>query len=243
MGSFINSQTDNEICEVLNKRFSDQVIPGGGRTYIAALRDHFQNKENFLDASHRLHRVFHRLAISVTGGSRVPRQNQSRFRWLFLLRSGETPNGHLPAAVTQAIKGQLAAILGPANVHPAGAVDYVTFLTRHVQTSTGAQFELWSQNSAVPQIYTDANGKRYCKIVLECNTSVKLPDSSNETDPPTADGGETNISAAKKPSAKKSSAKKSAAKKSAAKKSAAKKSTAKKSSRKKKAAKKRKAKK
>jgi topoisomerase IA-like protein len=102
---------------------------------------------------------------------------------------------------------------------------------------------LWSQNSAVPQIYTDANGKRYCKIVLECNTSVKLPDSSNETDPPTADGGETNISAAKKPSAKKSSAKKSAAKKSAAKKSAAKKSTAKKSSRKKKAAKKRKAKK
>ena len=73
MGSFINSQADNEICEVLNKRFSDQVIPGGGRTYIAALRDHFQKKENFLDANHRLHRVFHRLAISVTGGPRVPK--------------------------------------------------------------------------------------------------------------------------------------------------------------------------
>ena len=79
MGSFINSQADNEICEVLNKRFSDQVIPGGGRTYIAALRDHFQKKENFFDANHRLHRVFHRLAISVTGGPRVPKHNQSPY--------------------------------------------------------------------------------------------------------------------------------------------------------------------
>lgn len=235
MGSFINSQSDNEICEVLNKRFSDQVIPGGGRTHIAALRDHFQNKENFLDANHHLHRVFHRLAVSVTGGSRVPKHNPSRFRWLFLLRSGETPNGHLPAAVAQAIKSQLTAILGPASVHPAGAVDYVTFLTRHVQTSTGAQFELWSNNSATPQIYTDANGKRYCKIVLECNTSVKLPDSSNETDPPTADGGETNISVAKKSSTKKSAAKKSAAKKSSAKRSAAKKSSRKKATKKRRA--------
>ena len=111
MGSFINSQADNEICEVLNKRFSDQVIPGGGRTYIAALRDHFQKKENFLDANHRLHRVFHRLAISVTGGPRVPKHNQSRFRWLFLLRSGETPNGHLPTAVNSGDQG-------PTNSHP-----------------------------------------------------------------------------------------------------------------------------
>ena len=220
-GGFINSQADNEICEVLNKRFSDQVIPSGGRTYIAVLRDHFQNRENFLDGNHHLHRVFHRLAISVTGGSRVPKYNQSRYRWLFLLRT------NLPAAVIAAIKGQLAAILGPANAHPAGAVDYVTFLTRHVKTGTGT-FELWSQNSTVPVIYNDANGKSYCKMVLECNTDEALPDSMNETDPPTADGGETNISVAKKSSAKKSAAKKSAAKKSSRKKKAAKKRKAKK---------------
>ncbi len=109
MGAFINSQADNEICEALNKRFSDQVDPTDGRTYIAQLRDIFQNRENFLDGNHHLHRVFHRLAISVTGGARVPKTKNSRFRWLFLLRS------NLPAAVRQAIKGQLTAILSPAS--------------------------------------------------------------------------------------------------------------------------------
>ena len=211
MGGFINSQADNEICEVLNKRFSDDVVPSGGQTYLGALRDHFQNRENFLDGNHHLQRVFHRLAISVTGGQRVPKRNKSRFRWLFLLRK------NLPAAVITAIKGQLAAILGPPGVHPAGAVDYVTFLTRHVATGTGT-FELWSQNSTVPVIYSDANGKSYCKIVLECHTDAPLPDNANEPDPPTADGGETTISVPLKAVAKKSGTRKSATKKAAAKK-------------------------
>jgi hypothetical protein len=36
MGGFINSQADNEICEALNKRFSDEVDPDDddGLTYL-----------------------------------------------------------------------------------------------------------------------------------------------------------------------------------------------------------------
>jgi hypothetical protein len=227
MGGFINSQADSEICEVLNKRFSDQINPNDAqrRTFIAELRDHFQNREHFLDGNHHLHRVFHRLAISVTSGVRVPKRNQSRFRWLFLLRSS------LPPAVTRAIKGQLTAILSPASgANPAGGIDYATFLTRHVATSTGT-FELWSQNSTTPVVYSDANGKSYCKIVLECNTDAALPDSPNETDPPNPDGGETSFAVRRIPakkSAKKTSAKKSAVKKSSRKKTATKKRKARK---------------
>lgn len=213
MGGFINSQADNEICEVLNKRFSDEV-KAGGRTYIALLRDHFQNKENLFDGNHHLHRVFHRLAVNVTGGTRVPRNNQSRYRWLFLLRSS------LPAAVIQAIKGQLTAILSPVSVaNPAGAADYATFSTQHVQTATGT-FELWPQNSVTPTIQTDANGKRYCTIILQCHTDAALPDSPNETDPPNPDNGEKSFaapakkaSAAKKYSRKKTTTRKRKAKK------------------------------
>jgi hypothetical protein len=230
MGGFINSQADNEICEVLNKRFSDEVKPNDPqrRTYIALLRDHFQ-RENLFDANHHLHRVFHRLAVNVTGGARVPRHNQSRFRWLFLLRS------NLPAAVRQAIKAQLTAILSPVTAgNPAGAVDYATFATRHVPTATGT-FELWPRNSTVPTIQTDANRKRYCTIILECHDDVALPDSPNETDPPDPDNGETTFAAGRSPAkksakkaAKKSSAKKSAVKKSSGKKTASKKRKARK---------------
>jgi hypothetical protein len=221
MGTFINSQADNEICEVLNKRFSDEVNPNDlqRRTFIALLRDHFQNKENLFDAGHNLHRVFHRLAISVTGGTRVPKTKASRFRWLFLLRS------KLPAAVTQAIKDQLTAILSPASLaNPAGAVDYVSFSTKHV-TPLAAKFVLWPGNNSVPSIYADSNGKQYCKIVLECRDDAALSD-NNETDPPDPDGGEKNISLRKtsvSKTAKKSSAKKAAPKKSSRKKAAAKK--------------------
>jgi hypothetical protein len=220
MGGFINSQADNEICEVLNKRFSDQVDPNDGRTYVAQVRDHFQNRENFLDANHRLHRVFHRLATSVTGGTRVPRVKNSRFRWLFLLRST------LPGAVAQAIRDQLTAILSAPTANPAGATDYATFSTQHVPTTTGERFELVPGNSSAPPILTDANGKKYCTLILRCNVDAKLDDSPNETDPPTPDNGETTFAvrrrrgprAAKKSSAKKSSAKKSSGKKTAAKK-------------------------
>ena len=213
MGGFINSQADNEICEVLNKRFSDEV-KAGGRTYIALLRDHFQNKENLFDGNHHLHRVFHRLAVNVTGGTRVPRNNQSRYRWLFLLGS------NLPAAVTLAIKGQLTAILSPVSpANPAGAADYVTFSTQHVETDTKT-FELWPKNSTTPTLQTDANGKRYCTIILQCHTDAALTNSPNEKDPPDPDNGEKSFAVpAKKSSAtKKSSRKKTTTKKRKAKK-------------------------
>jgi hypothetical protein len=217
MGGYINSQADNEICEVLNKRFSDEVNPNDAqlRTYIAELRDHFQNRENLFDGNHHLHRVFHRLAISVTGGTRIPKHNQSRYRWLHFLRSNLCP----PNTKT-AIKSVLSTILGPNS-----NIEYATFLTRHVSTTTGT-FELYPNNNGVVQTYTDANNKTYCKVVLDCNADVPLPDSGNETDPPTPDPGETNFSVtAKKSSTKKSSAKKSSAKK---KKAASKKTRAKK---------------
>src|SRR5712692_7212938 len=195
MGGFINSQADNEICEVLNKRFSDDVNPITGQIYIAELRQFFQQAENLFDDNHHVHRVFHRLAVSVTGGTRIPRAKKSRFRWLFLLSK------KIPQAVIQAIKGQLTSILSPfSGGNPAGATNYATFLTRHVQTGTGT-FELSPQNSTTPTIFHDANGKTYCTIVLECNVDAALPD-NDETDPPNADGGETNISARTKSYAK-----------------------------------------
>ncbi len=217
MGGFINSQADIEICEVLNKRFSDDLKPNDPqrRTYIAHLRDHFR-RENLFGPNRRLNRVFHRLAINVTGGTRVPRNNKSRFRWLFLLRS------NLPAATTQAIKSQLSAILSPASAaNPAGAVAYATFSTRHVPTASG-KFELFPQNDPVPTVWTDANGKRYCTIILDCHEDVALPDSPNETDPPAPDDDETTF-AAPRSGAKKSAKKSSVAKRTPAKKSAVKK--------------------
>jgi hypothetical protein len=42
MGGFINSQADAEICEVLNKRFSDDVN-AQGQTFLDELRQFFQN--------------------------------------------------------------------------------------------------------------------------------------------------------------------------------------------------------
>jgi hypothetical protein len=223
MGSFINSQSDNEICDALTTRFSDDVNPKDhlGRTYIRELRDFFQNKENLFDGNHYLHRVFHRLAISVTGGKSVPKTKNSRLRWLFLL------HGNLPAAVDQAIRGQLTAILSPATgANPAGAVDYVTFNTLHVATSTGDQFELYPQNSQMPSTFTDSNNKSYCKVVLECNADQQLALNPLEKDPPPKQGGETDISASLGRGTKKSSAKKSSAKKSAKKKTSAKKKKA-----------------
>src|ERR1700730_12334897 len=137
MGGFINSQSDNEICEVLNKRFSDDVN-ANGQTYLDELRQFFRNKEKLFSNSHKLNRIFHRLAISVTGGASVPKTKNSRLRWFHLLK------GNLPAAVDQAIRGQLTAILSPASPgNPAGGAEYVTFSTVHQPTTTGDQFELF----------------------------------------------------------------------------------------------------
>jgi hypothetical protein len=240
MGSFINSQADNEICEVLNKRFSDDVNPNDPQknTYLDDLRAFFQNTETLFDGNHQLHRVFHRLAITVTGGASVPKTKQSRLRWFHLL------HGNLPAAVDNAIRGQLTAILSPAGANPAGAVAYVTFSTVHVATHSGDQFELYDganpdganhYNNPIPTPLSDANGKSYCALILQCNVDQYLPDGGSELDPPKKDGGEKNIpysvskapkkSAAPKPAAKKSAKKKKPVKKKKAVKKKAKKAT------------------
>ena len=182
MGGFINSQSDNEICEALNKRFSDDINPNDTqrprRTYLNCLRDFFQHRERLFDPPHRLNRVFHRLARSVTGGPPVPKNSNSRLRWFHLL------NGHLPPAVDQAIRDQLTAILGPATAaNPAGAVVYVSFSTAHVRTTTGLQFELFDRNSSTPTVLTDANNKSYCPIILQCNVDQQLVLDPTEPDP------------------------------------------------------------
>src|ERR1700688_2584126 len=89
MGGLINSQSDNEICEVLNKRFSDDVN-ANGQTYLDELRQFCRNKEKLFSNSHKLNRIFHRLAISVTGGASVPKTKNSLFRW-FHFRKGNQP--------------------------------------------------------------------------------------------------------------------------------------------------------
>jgi hypothetical protein len=228
MGSFINSQSDNEICEVLNKRFSDDIVPNDGRTYIAELRD-FCSIENLFDGNHNLHRVFYRLAHSITGGPSVPKHNQSRFRWYHFLGSNLCPP-NTKAAINTVLSNVLA---------QNSNIEYATFLTRHVATASQT-FELYPGNTGAVQTYTDANGKKYCKVVLDCHDDKKLPDSNNEPDPPPGQPGEHNLphhfaAAARRGSrtGKKSSAKKSSAKKSSAKKktktAAGKKSPAKKS--------------
>lgn len=220
MGSFIGSYADNEICDVLNTRFSDQTNPHDSpqhRTYIKQLRDHVQNREKLFDGNHHLHRVFHRLATSVTRGPRIPTDSTSRHRWLFLLRSTK-----MPTDTKKAIKEVLSAVLIPTS-----NIAYVTFLTRHVPTISKS-FELYPQNSGTPDVYVDANQKIYCQMVLECHDDAPLTDSPNETDPPAADGNEKQISAVRrsKKSAKKSSAKKSSARKKSRKKTRAKKTKA-----------------
>jgi hypothetical protein len=216
MGSFINSQSDNEICEVLNKRFSDDVN-AQGQTYLNELRGFFSNKEKLFTAGHKLNRVFHRLAISVTGGASVPKTTHSRLRWFHLLK------GNLPQAVDQAIRDQLTAILSQAtDANPAGGVDYVTFSTVHQSTTTGDQFELFDKNSSTPTVLSDANGKSYCALILQCNVDTALNDAPGESDPPQSDGN--NVEKGPIPFAKpKTIKKKPAAKKSATKKKAVKK--------------------
>jgi hypothetical protein len=190
MGGFINSQSDAEICEVLNKRFSDEVNTSG-ETYLNELRDFFKTEKLF-DIHHHLHRVFHRLAISVTGGPSVPTNPNSRLRWFHLLKGG----GSLPKAVSDAIRSQLTLILGD-DGNPASAVDYVTFSTVHAETLTKAQFELFdntdytkltSVNQLTPTPQYDSNGKSYCALILRCNIDKALDDAPGEHDPPDSDG-------------------------------------------------------
>jgi|ERR1700754_1260708 len=221
MGGFINSQSDNEICEVLNKRFSDDINLNDPqrRTYLNGLRDFFQRRERLFDSPRRLNRIFHRLARSVTGGPSVPKNSKSRLRWFHLLRRD------LPPAVEQAIRDQLTAILSPVTAaNPAGGVAYVSFSTAHVPTTTGLQFELFDRNSSKPTVLTDANNKSYCPVILQCNVDQQLVLDTSEPDPPPDPGNETPIPFARPaPKRKRIPKKKKAVKKKVAKKKKAKK--------------------
>jgi hypothetical protein len=190
MGGFINSQSDAEICEVLNKRFSNDVNVNDPqqRTYLNELRDFFQNQEDLFEPHHHLHRTFHRLAVSVTGGTSVPTSPLSRKRWLFLL------HGNLPAAVDVAIRHQLTAILKKGTA--ASAVNYVTFSTVHIPTASGDQFELYdnnNRNSSIPTLLVDGSNTSYCALILLCNVDLQLALNPTEPDPPKADNNEKNI--------------------------------------------------
>jgi hypothetical protein len=221
MGAFIPSVSDNEICDALNKRFSADRIPNRPITYIQQLKNH---AEKLFDSNHHLHRVAHRLSVSVTGGASVPAVKKHRLRWFHLLHR------LLPPETDAAIRQVLIAVLDPAN-----NIDKAVFSTR--PAPIGLAFELYPQNSGQPYVQT-LGGQNVCLLILECKVDQPLPDPQpgTENDPPDRDNGENPISArkggktkyAKKPPAKKSTAKKSPAKKSKAKKSKAKKSPAKK---------------
>jgi hypothetical protein len=193
MGGYINSQADAEICEVLNKRFSNE-LNASKVTHLNELRAFFNGHENLFDTGRKLNRVFHRLAISVTGGTSVPKNDHSRWRWFHLLKS------NLPADVETAIRGQLTAILSPAKNNPPGGVDYVVFSTVHQDTHSGDQFELWdgvrggvvSQhfNNPSPTPLSDANGNTYCALILACKEDKKLDDAPGEDDPPGRESNE-----------------------------------------------------
>jgi hypothetical protein len=178
MGAFIPTQYDNEICDNLNKRFSTDRDPADpqGRSYIEHLRALFAS-ENFLDSGHHLHRVAHRLAVSVTGGASVPAVKKHRLRWFHLLHK------LLPPQTDQAIRDVLTAVLK----NPNGNIAYATFLAR--PAPIGLKFEIYPENSGQPYLTWDSNGNTYCQVFLDCKEDRELPDPSpgEESDPPDPD--------------------------------------------------------
>jgi hypothetical protein len=228
MGSLIPTPTDLEICDVLNKRFSTDKDPADpqGRSYIEHLRALFA-AEDFLDSKHHLHRVAHRLAVSVTGGPSVPAVKKHRLRWFHLLHK------LLPPATAQAIRDVLTTVLK----NPNGDIAYAVFLAR--PAPIGLSFEIYPQNSGQPYVTWDLQGNSYCQVFLDCKVDSELPDPApgEEHDPPDKDQVEKLIPGPKKKSKKKKYTKKTT--KSSAKKSSLKKkksSVKKKSSAKKKKA-------
>jgi outer membrane biosynthesis protein TonB len=215
MGSFIPSTSDLEICDNLNKRFSNQSIPGKSLTWLQQLQNHNKNEKLF-DGKHTLVRVAYRLAFSVAGAE-VPAVRKHRQRWFYLLHK------LLPPATDAAIRQVLAAVLDPAN-----NIAYAKFSTR--PAPIGLDFELYPQSTGAPYLQFDANGIQYCMLILECKTDTQLPDPTvPENDPPDPN---LNVEQPISVQIKHKKRKKKAPKKSAAKKS--KKSSAKKSSPKKK---------
>jgi len=169
MGSFIPTKADQEICRNLTKRFSDQLVPGGGgKTYMQQLRDH-HGRENLFDGNHHLQRVAHRLATSVTGGAYVPADPTSRSRWHHLLRKLLTPQ------TTKAINTVLKKIL------ESPGISYAVFSTQPAPTVQN--FELHPSNSGDPMLLLDANGKVFCQVILDCHDDQPLPTPAPGTEP------------------------------------------------------------
>ncbi len=209
MGAYIQSKADNEICQILNKRFGDDQNPNDpGRTYLQGVQYLFA-QEDLFNSGHTLNRVFHRLATSVLpAGQRVPHDKKSRLRWLYFLRTG------MPKASKDAIKQVLRFVLA----NP--SIAYVTFSTFHTATKTKT-FELDPDNAGSPVLSVDG-GKIYCQLTLLCHEDKPLPDADNEQDPPHKDNGEKRMRgrrrtkrAGRKSAVKKSSARKRVSKKAA----------------------------
>jgi hypothetical protein len=192
MGAFIPTSYDNEICTMLNTRFSDTVITSSdpafvagyaSDTFIGQLRRHRNKGERLFDGNHNLARVSHRLAYSVLNHD-SPNTTKPRHRWFFLLPKGLN---QLPAATETAICAVLDAVLADTTI------DSAVFSTTPKGNIT-LGFELDPQNSHVPQT-VNQGGKNVCLVTLDCKKDQQLPDPAKGqvTDPPTADANELPI--------------------------------------------------
>jgi hypothetical protein len=192
MGAFIPSSYDNEICNMLNTRFSDAVIQANdpafvagytNETYIDQLRRHRNNGERLFDRNHNLARVSHRLAYSVLNHD-SPNTRKPRQRWFFLLQKGLN---QLPTQTENAICAVLDAVLADTTI------DCAVFSTTPKGNIT-LSFELDPNNSHVPQT-VNQGGKTVCLVTLDCKKDQQLPDPApgQVADPPIPDGNEQPI--------------------------------------------------
>jgi hypothetical protein len=176
MGSFINSQADQEICDALTHRFSDLPDPNAEtgnpeKTMIGSVR-HQDGKEQGLlfGRNPNLARLAHRL-----GG--VPASQQSKLRWFFLLRR------MLPRETKKAISAVLESVMGDPSIRQ------VKFMVDH-SGAISLDFELDPSNSHVPQtqnlpsVRNPKTSVKTCVMLLHCKLDEPLPDAGSEKDPP-----------------------------------------------------------
>ena len=109
------------------------------------------------------------MAISVTGGARVPADATSRSRWFHLLRKLLDPR------TTKAINTVLKKVL------ESPSIAYAVFSTQPAQTVLN--FELHPGNSGDPVLALDANGKVFCQVILDCHDDLPLPTPAPGTEP------------------------------------------------------------
>jgi hypothetical protein len=182
MGSLIKTGYDQQICDALNRRFSD--LPDANadaanndKTMLGSVR--FQDlKENGLLFSRKLNlaRLAHRL-------NTVPNNQSAKLRWFYVLRRG------LPHETKVAINAVLEAVMGDSSIKQ------VYFDAIHDGSIT-SQFELDPNNSHVPKtkdLPSMAHGNtnvKTCIMLLRCFYDEPLPNPINEPDPPVANNPE-----------------------------------------------------